>query len=79
MFNNLGDLLYTITGFDSFSLQPNTGVAGEYAGLMVIRAYHLLDMWESVSGVVVEEEQNHVMESSSRNWNNKNECMFLCS
>ncbi|KMS95142.1 hypothetical protein BVRB_012000 [Beta vulgaris subsp. vulgaris] len=41
MFENLGDLLCTITGFDSFSLQPNAGAAGEYAGLMVIRAYHL--------------------------------------
>ncbi|KAF4375690.1 hypothetical protein F8388_014412 [Cannabis sativa] len=41
MFTNLGDLLCTITGFDSFSLQPNAGAAGEYAGLMVIRAYHM--------------------------------------
>lgn len=41
MFKNLGNLLCTITGFDSFSLQPNAGAAGEYAGLMVIRAYHL--------------------------------------
>ncbi|WOG84123.1 hypothetical protein DCAR_0103304 [Daucus carota subsp. sativus] len=41
MFNNLGDLLCSITGFDSFSLQPNAGAAGEYAGLMVIRAYHM--------------------------------------
>ncbi|KAK8505280.1 hypothetical protein V6N12_067249 [Hibiscus sabdariffa] len=41
MFNNLGELLCTITGFDSFSLQPNAGAAGEYAGLMVIRAYHM--------------------------------------
>lgn len=40
MFDNLGDLLCTITGFDSFSLQPNAGASGEYAGLMVIRAYH---------------------------------------
>lgn len=40
MFNNLGELLCTITGFDSFSLQPNAGASGEYAGLMVIRAYH---------------------------------------
>lgn len=30
-----------ITGFDSCSLQPNSGAQGEYAGLMVIRAYHL--------------------------------------
>jgi len=42
MFENLGDLLCTITGFDSFSLQPNAGAAGEYAGLMVIRAYHMV-------------------------------------
>ncbi|KAL6005904.1 hypothetical protein ACLOJK_039949 [Asimina triloba] len=41
MFKDLGDLLCTITGFDSFSLQPNAGASGEYAGLMVIRAYHL--------------------------------------
>ncbi|XLR61738.1 hypothetical protein S83_012410, partial [Arachis hypogaea] len=41
MCNNLGDLLYTITVFDSFSLQPNAGAAEEYAGLMVIQAYHL--------------------------------------
>lgn len=41
MFQNLGELLCTITGFDSFSLQPNAGAAGEYAGLMVIRAYHM--------------------------------------
>ncbi|KAJ1266715.1 hypothetical protein BS78_08G173400 [Paspalum vaginatum] len=40
MFDDLGDLLCKITGFDSFSLQPNAGAAGEYAGLMVIRAYH---------------------------------------
>lgn len=42
MFKDLGELLCTITGFDSFSLQPNAGAAGEYAGLMVIRAYHLV-------------------------------------
>lgn len=40
MFDDLGKLLCTITGFDSFSLQPNAGASGEYAGLMVIRAYH---------------------------------------
>lgn len=42
MFKDLGELLCTVTGFDSFSLQPNAGAAGEYAGLMVIRAYHLV-------------------------------------
>eukprot|EP00250_Pteridium_aquilinum_P021814 c25232_g2_i1 orf=417-3452(+) len=40
MFQNLGELLAEITGFDSVSLQPNAGASGEYAGLMVIRAYH---------------------------------------
>jgi glycine dehydrogenase len=33
--------LSEITGFADVSLQPNSGAAGEYAGLMVIRAYHL--------------------------------------
>nr|GMC90923.1 glycine dehydrogenase (decarboxylating), mitochondrial [Ipomoea batatas] len=42
MFNNLGELLCTITGFDFFSLQPNVGAAREYVGLMAIRAYHLV-------------------------------------
>ncbi len=32
--------LSTITGFAACSLQPNSGAAGEYSGLMVIRAYH---------------------------------------
>jgi len=33
--------LKVITGFDGVSLQPNSGAAGEYAGLMVIREYHI--------------------------------------
>lgn len=33
-------ILCKITGFDKVSFQPNSGAAGEYAGLMVIRAYH---------------------------------------
>ncbi|MCC5916839.1 MAG: aminomethyl-transferring glycine dehydrogenase [Cryomorphaceae bacterium] len=32
--------LAEITGFTGVSLQPNSGAQGEYAGLMVIRAYH---------------------------------------
>ena len=32
--------LATITGFAACSLMPNSGAAGEYTGLMVIRAYH---------------------------------------
>ncbi len=33
--------LSEITGFADVSLQPNSGAAGEYAGLMVIRQYHI--------------------------------------
>ncbi len=36
----LEDWLAEITGFAAVSLQPNAGSQGEYAGLMVIRAYH---------------------------------------
>jgi glycine dehydrogenase len=32
--------LCAITGFAAVSLQPNSGAQGEFAGLMVIRAYH---------------------------------------
>ncbi|NQX99503.1 MAG: aminomethyl-transferring glycine dehydrogenase subunit GcvPB, partial [Flavobacteriales bacterium] len=32
--------LSEITGFDAVSLQPNSGAQGEYAGLLVIKAYH---------------------------------------
>ncbi|KAL0330434.1 UNVERIFIED_CONTAM: Glycine dehydrogenase (decarboxylating), mitochondrial [Sesamum radiatum] len=53
MFKNLGEMLCTITGFDSFSLQPNAGAAGEYAGLMVIRAYHMVT-YPSTHGVYEE-------------------------
>jgi glycine dehydrogenase len=37
----LENYLAEITGFAEVSLQPNSGAQGEYAGLMVIRAYHL--------------------------------------
>ncbi len=40
LIEDLGRDLCEITGFDSISFQPNSGAAGEYAGLMVIRAYH---------------------------------------
>jgi glycine dehydrogenase len=33
--------LSNITGFSKMSFQPNSGAQGEYAGLMVIRQYHL--------------------------------------
>lgn len=40
LISRLGDRLSQITGFHSVSFQPNSGAQGEYAGLMVIRAYH---------------------------------------
>ena len=39
--NSLSDWLIDITGLNGCSLQPNSGAQGEYAGLLVIRAYHL--------------------------------------
>ena len=40
MLSKLEEQLTEITGFAATSLQPNSGAQGEYAGLMVIRAYH---------------------------------------
>jgi glycine dehydrogenase len=40
MFRELESMLCEITGFAAVSLQPNSGAQGEFAGLMVIRAYH---------------------------------------
>jgi len=37
---DLKEALKTATGFADVTLQPNSGAQGEYAGLMVIRAYH---------------------------------------
>lgn len=39
LIQNLSDELKIITGFAGVSLQPNSGAAGEYTGLRVIRAY----------------------------------------
>ena len=40
MLKALEDQLSEITGFAATSLQPNSGAQGEFAGLMVIKAYH---------------------------------------
>ncbi len=40
LFRDLGAWLAEITGFAAVSLQPNAGSQGEYAGLLVIRAFH---------------------------------------
>lgn len=39
MIENLSSYLCEITGFKGCTLQPNSGAAGEYTGLRVIRAY----------------------------------------
>ncbi|GMQ80996.1 MAG: aminomethyl-transferring glycine dehydrogenase [Rhodothermia bacterium] len=40
MIGELEDWLAQITGFAATSLQPNSGASGEYAGLLMIRAYY---------------------------------------
>ena len=40
IFRDLEQWLAEITGFAAISLQPNAGSQGEYAGLLVIRAWH---------------------------------------
>ncbi len=40
LFRQLEGWLAAITGFAAVSLQPNAGAAGEYAGLLTVRAYH---------------------------------------
>jgi len=39
--DELGEVLKEITGFQALSFQPNSGAAGEYTGLMMIREYHI--------------------------------------
>ena len=41
IFKEIERALCEITGFAAVSLQPNAGSQGEYAGLLVIRAYHM--------------------------------------
>jgi len=40
LFTRLEQWLADMTGFPAISLQPNAGSQGEYAGLLVIRAFH---------------------------------------
>ncbi|WP_126974781.1 aminomethyl-transferring glycine dehydrogenase [Frigidibacter oleivorans] len=37
---DLSEKLCAITGYDAFSMQPNSGAQGEYAGLLTIQAWH---------------------------------------
>jgi len=38
--DDLAGKLCEITGYEAFSMQPNSGAQGEYAGLLTIQAYH---------------------------------------
>ena len=38
---DLAQMLCAVTGYDAVSLQPNAGSQGEYAGLLMIRAWHV--------------------------------------
>ncbi len=38
--DDLAQKLCQITGYEAFSMQPNSGAQGEYAGLLTIQAYH---------------------------------------
>ncbi len=58
MINELSEDLKVITGFAGMSLQPNSGAQGEYAGLMVIRAY-LADIGQSHRNVALIPESAH--------------------
>ena len=40
LIGDFSEKLCAITGYDAFSMQPNSGAQGEFAGLMTIRAYH---------------------------------------
>ena len=40
LFEDLSAKLCDITGYAGFSMQPNSGAQGEYAGLLTIRRYH---------------------------------------
>ena len=41
LIDELGKALCEVTGFAGISMQPNSGASGEYAGLLVIREYHI--------------------------------------
>ncbi len=53
MFKELRRDLAEITGFADVSLQPNSGAAGEYAGLMVIRDFHMKNGDEQRNIVII--------------------------
>ncbi|MDR1372743.1 MAG: aminomethyl-transferring glycine dehydrogenase [Dysgonamonadaceae bacterium] len=52
LIEKLGEYLKTITGFAGISFQPNSGAAGEYAGLTTIRSY-LTDTGEGHRNIIL--------------------------
>jgi len=58
LIENLSDYLGEITGLPGVSFQPNSGAAGEYAGLMVIREY-LKSIGQSQRNVALIPESAH--------------------
>ncbi|MBP1630857.1 MAG: glycine dehydrogenase (aminomethyl-transferring) [Bacteroidetes bacterium] len=47
MIEDMDRILSVVTGFEKMSLQPNSGAAGEYAGLMTIRNYQIKNGMEN--------------------------------
>ncbi len=58
MINELEGLLSTITGLDACSLQPNSGAAGEFTGLLVIKSY-LLSKGEDQRNIILIPASSH--------------------
>ncbi|XP_065834477.1 glycine dehydrogenase (decarboxylating), mitochondrial-like isoform X2 [Oscarella lobularis] len=64
LFRELEDDLCSMTGYDAFSLQPNSGAQGEYAGLRVIMAY-LKDMNEGHRNICLVPDSAHGTNAAS--------------
>ena len=59
IFADLERALAAITGFSAVSLQPNSGAQGEFAGLLVIRAYHASPRRQASRDVVLIPQSAH--------------------
>ncbi len=53
IFEEISKDLLEITGFDDITFQPNSGAAGEYTGLMLIREYHKRNKQEQRDTVLI--------------------------
>lgn len=70
MASNLMKMLCTITGFDACSLQPNSGAAGEYAGLRIIREFFAAGGAAGGAGAVAGGARNTLLIPSSAHGTN---------